>query len=104
MAVRLTCQDIFMVLAFSFLIFEILYNWEAYNACKYPIETFLLLTYSLFLGFAVTRITKANVAYLSRARKVLDLIEYVGFGIGFAYVTIQGIIWEYLNCEAGIGY
>ena len=97
MTSRVKWQDTFLILLFTYLIIDICTNWSAYEACHYPIQAFLLLTYSLITVYELAQIIKAYFHSSNLTQLILSYFINIIMTLGFLYATIQGIIWQELN-------
>lgn len=94
---RVKWPDITLIILFTYLTTDTSINWTAYNACQYPIQLFLILTYSLIILYKLSQIAKSYFSSTNVIHKVLNYFINVGLTLGFLYATIQGIIWQMLN-------
>src|SRR5690349_12612212 len=91
--------DIIIILLFGFLMFDTFLSWNEYQACQYPIQIFLILTYVLIILYKIIIIIKSFFNPLSICQKILVNILAIGLNFAFLYDTAQGIIWQELNDE-----
>jgi len=91
--------DFLLYPTYLYLIADVAYYWNDYQACHYPIQLFLLLTYCLILIHRSVTIIKSNASLSRSGKKILTGLSYWILNPAFLYLTVQGIIWQRLNIE-----
>lgn len=93
----ITWQDYIILGLFLFLATDTVIDWDSYHSCQYPIQIFLILTYSLFVFHKLLHIIKFFFYSATRFQKIVFNSLSLIVGLMFIYCPIQGLIWQNLN-------
>lgn len=90
-------QNIFLISIFTVLLTDTALNWNAYHACSYPIQSFLIITYSLIIAYKAIQTVELCLQNTRwNSPKLIQALNIV-LVAGFIYTTVQGIVWQEKN-------